>query len=349
MFKSLKTLAQIATVFLACKVGAQTPTPATAPSTRPSSVIYTYDKFEDRWAAELPVQGLFRLMAVGKSSPSPMQEKLVAVTLTGQAEGAKEIIFLADEKVRVRTQLAEQGFLFIKLAELQRLAEGSVVEAAINSPNGRTEIRLTDAELAGMRQLAAILTGKEKPNPTATSQGAVQSTITFVGVSTDAQRVVFLCDASGSMMTVMSNLKKELNKTISPLTAEQSFDLVFFGGEAKPMIFKPKLVPASSYNKKASQDWIKDMTGSGSTNPIPAIKAAFALRPDVIFVLTDGFDNADSLDEIAIAFRNLNPGHHVKVNTILIKSSQGEELISILQRIAKENGGTFKEVDQRSF
>ncbi len=173
--------------------------------------------------------------------------------------------------------------------------------------------------------------------------------VNFVGVSSNARNIVFLCDASGSMMTVMTDLKRELNKTITGLSPVQSFGVIFFAGDAKPMVFKPQLVMANPDNKKTSRVWVGDMSAFGNTNPLPAIRQAFALQPDLIFVLTDGFDNADSLDAIAKEFQRLNVKNRVKVNTILIKSSEEEELVKVLQRIARENGGVFKQVDQSSF
>ena len=64
----------------------------------------------------------------------------------------------------------------------------------------------------------------------------------------------------------------------------------------------------------------------GPTDPIPAIRQAFQQKPELIYLLTDGFENASDLNKIVEEFRRLNPDKKVKVNALLIRSAPAPEL-----------------------
>jgi len=66
----------------------------------------------------------------------------------------------------------------------------------------------------------------------------------------------------------------------------------------------------------------------------------------MIYVLTDGFDQVDSLESVYNEFATLNKDQHVRVNTILIGSPDQKDLVDLLARIAKDNRGTMKVVSK---
>jgi uncharacterized protein with von Willebrand factor type A (vWA) domain len=103
-------------------------------------------------------------------------------------------------------------------------------------------------------------------------------------------------------------------------------------------------VLATPENKRKAFDFVEDSTASGTTNPIPAIRAAFAQKPQLIYVLTDGFDAVASYEEVVNEFRKLNPRKEVRVNTIMVQNHPEPEqaLVDVLKTIATENGGNFK-------
>ena len=83
--------------------------------------------------------------------------------------------------------------------------------------------------------------------------------------------------------------------------------------------------------------------------PLPAIRAAFAQNPEVIYVLTDGFDQVNDLGAVVKEFDALNKDRAVRVNTILLGDGEQKELVEALKTIAEKNNGTMKIVSKENF
>lgn len=168
----------------------------------------------------------------------------------------------------------------------------------------------------------------------------------FVGVRTNALKIVYLCDASGSMLSVFPALQRQLRLSIEGLKLPQSFGVVIFSDTFKTLDNKLQL--ANPDNKRKASEFVTTLSASGGTKPNAGIAAAFSLQPQLIYVLTDGFDQGDPR-EVLEQFRKLNKDKRVKVNTILLKSADDPELVNLLKTIASENGGVYKEVDKQDF
>jgi uncharacterized protein with von Willebrand factor type A (vWA) domain len=154
-----------------------------------------------------------------------------------------------------------------------------------------------------------------------------------------------VCDASGSMMNKMVPLKNELKRTIDQLRPIQAFSVIFFADE-KPQALSQQLLMASPDNKRKAYDFLQNVSTAGQTNPIPALELAFKQRPQLIFLLTDG-DFPDN-NAVLTKIRELEKTTPVKINTIAFVSNtdNDKEFIKVLDTIAKENGGRFKQVSQ---
>ena len=160
------------------------------------------------------------------------------------------------------------------------------------------------------------------------------------------ERIAFICDASGSMLNKFATLRRELIKAVADLRPSQSFNLIFMQ-EAGRNVMGPELLKATPENKKAVSDFLDNkVTPRGETNPMPAIEAAFAEHPQVIYLLTDGDfpDNAAVLKRIG----ELNANHQVRVNTIAFVSQADTDtaFFQLLRQIAKDNGGAYRKVDE---
>lgn len=200
---------------------------------------------------------------------------------------------------------------------------------------------------------AGNLLGGSKPGtgtgaPFGVPGGGLAPPARFVGISSNARRIVFVCDASGTMMSVFDDLKAELRRSVDRLSPVQAFNVIFFRDDQAMSLSRNELLMATPANKISAFDWISKSVSAGSTNPLPAIRMAFAQQPELIYVLTDGFDNVDNFDQVINEFRRLNPSRRVKVNTILVRSSDDDQLAKVLQTIATDSGGIFKAVDRDS-
>ncbi|MFQ5490233.1 MAG: hypothetical protein ACE5GE_05880, partial [Phycisphaerae bacterium] len=86
-------------------------------------------------------------------------------------------------------------------------------------------------------------------------------------------------------------------------------------------------------------DFVKTIQPEGSTDPIPAMRRALAVKPDLIYFLTDGDFDPLLIEVLA----DWNQKQKVRIFTIAYVSQAGSVL---LEQIARENGGEFKFVSE---
>ena len=107
------------------------------------------------------------------------------------------------------------------------------------------------------------------------------------------------------------------------------------------------MLSATSENKRNAFKFLDNVTSTGQTDPIPALQLAFKQQPDLIYLLSDGGldDNLRTNKEVTDEIDRLNPGHKVKVNTIMFDSYQ-EEAEAVMTKIAKDTGGKYRYVKE---
>lgn len=156
-------------------------------------------------------------------------------------------------------------------------------------------------------------------------------------------KIIFVCDASDSMVAKMPVLRDELAAAIGQLREVQSFNIIFMR-EKGCGAFVQDMTPATAENKNKAGEFISQFTPGGKTDPIPAMTRALQQNPGLIYLLAD----QDFSDDEALhaAIRELNSNHGATINTIALKSKKDEspELDKRLAAIASENGGVFKKV-----
>jgi von Willebrand factor type A domain len=171
----------------------------------------------------------------------------------------------------------------------------------------------------------------------------------------NAMRIIFVCDASGSMLTKMDLLRLELDKSVDRLLPVQAFNVVFFQDSAHNprsyLSLSDDLVMATADNKKALYSFLQDIEGQGSTHVIPALRAAFHMqtKPELVYLLTDGAFEDEGGPAVVAAIDQLNADRKVKINPILFLGSEIDpdelkDAAGTMKTIADENGGVFTQV-----
>jgi len=163
----------------------------------------------------------------------------------------------------------------------------------------------------------------------------------FFGIPVgDAHKIVFVLDRSGSMTDSIDYVKYVTKRCISQLTEKDLLDVLFMSSGPPVEMPPKKLVPATDKNKELAFEFIDGVIAQGETTPEGALERAFELKPEVIFLLTDGeFDRA-----VVDLVKKLNAEKKVKVNTICFLYETGGAL---LKEIAAQNGGTYKFVSEK--
>jgi len=155
-----------------------------------------------------------------------------------------------------------------------------------------------------------------------------------------AGSIVYVIDRSGSMTDAISYAKFELKRSIRELGAEKEFHVIFYSSGPPVEMPTRRLVNATDRNKQLAFEFIDGIIPQGETDPSKALERAFDVKPELIYLLTDGeFDKAT----VGLVKR-LNAAGKVKVHTIGFLYRMGEQ---VLKQIADQNGGQYKFVTEK--
>jgi len=160
------------------------------------------------------------------------------------------------------------------------------------------------------------------------------------GGDDEARKIVYVVDRSGSMTDSIDYVKFELKRSIGELGEEKEFHVIFYSSGPPVEMPTRRLVNATDRNKQLAFEFIDVVIAQGETDPSKALERAFDVKPELIYLLTDGeFDKA-----IVGLVKRLNAGGQVTVHTIGFLYRMGEQ---VLKQIADENGGSYKFVSEK--
>lgn len=119
------------------------------------------------------------------------------------------------------------------------------------------------------------------------------------GGQVGAKRIVFLVDASGSLVDTLPFVLEDLRRMLDArMTPDKSFNVIFFSGnevnrdisaqhDGIASLFSNGLEFATPANRKKAVEWIQKVEAGGSSDPLSAIKKALDMNPDQIHLLSD--------------------------------------------------------------
>ena len=208
------------------------------------------------------------------------------------------------------------------------------------------QAEVIEAEAVATPDFMAAVSGaaiKPPASPAVSGLGKARPTKrpSFFGRRVAAVNYVFVIDNSNSMTQGrFETALNELVKAVNQLTPKQRFYVIFYSDTAYPM-FHPQpatsLVNATPKNKEKLRYWLDTVQLCLKTNGKEAISAAFALKPDVIFVLGDG-----AFTDGASNFFAARPQNKIPLHTLGMEVKPKDA--ASFQQLAKANGGTYKDV-----
>jgi hypothetical protein len=200
--------------------------------------------------------------------------------------------------------------------------------------------------------------------------------VTFFGITTESQRVLFVLDLSGSMEFAMvpkknpdddpgkppdtpgqgefSRLvvaKRDLLKALGGIRDGGVFNIVFFASDVDPWADQPQTMNADV--RTQAKTAVENATAVGATNIYGALECALDLagakgggiwtKPvyDTIYFLTDGRATvgvSQNTDEILSFVRERNASAGIVIHTIGLSDAHDAVL---MRRLAEENGGVY--------
>jgi hypothetical protein len=149
---------------------------------------------------------------------------------------------------------------------------------------------------------AAALTRGGKPN----TRGGGPAHVGLFGVEGVGSKFVYLFDRSVSMEgALLAAAKRELIASLEALESVHQFQIIFFNYDVQiwDLTGGQQRIPyATERNKRLATRYVQGITAIGGTLRRKALGRALALRPEVVFFLTDT-DNKMATGDVARAIR----------------------------------------------
>lgn len=225
-------------------------------------------------------------------------------------------------------------------SDVQMVAAGPKVQA-VTAPATIVKAPKNLGAVAAPRTVAS-LDNMVIGDATKTGGAGGLDAVSFFGSTSIAKKVVFVVDNSQSMDGPRwTRCKEEVFTAVSNLSPQQEFYVIFFSDRDYPMLganAPSKLVTLDAKLWDAFFAWVNRLDLYGDTMAESALKRAYALKPDLIYLMTDGefFDNTV---EFCMKMRYSK----IRVNTIGFQTSDaGRES---LKKIAETLKGEYTEVN----
>ena len=238
--------------------------------------------------------------------------------------------------------IVEQAEILVEIPALSQVVEK---EPEQREPEKIVTRQKPEQARDGLAVLHEIATTGNVPKKAAREP---ETEVKFMGLdAVAARRIVYVVDASGSMMLHLSTVLEELERSLRKLHPKQMFGVVFFQNK-KSIAVPPKgeLVYANASNIEKAMRWSGKVTAFGYCNPIVAIKTAMRLEPEVMYLLSENITGTGSYEvpeeELLEAIDGLNPVdtrnglRKVQINCIQFLS---EDVNGTMEKIAKIHGG----------
>lgn len=131
--------------------------------------------------------------------------------------------------------------------------------------------------------------------------------------------------------------RNELVDALQRLPAGTHMNVIFFNRRVEA--FAPGMIPLEESGREGLIGFVKEMTATGSTALVPAMRTAFLMNARRIVLLSDGLGNVggDSRALLRDAREAMRGG--VRIDTIGLGRTQDAEL---LQTLARESGGLYQ-------
>jgi hypothetical protein len=217
--------------------------------------------------------------------------------------------------------------------------EGIVANPQLGNGRGRPVV------LPGIDDAAIRAADTGLPQETAPTGPTAQLSL-FGSGSATGRSFVFVIDRSQSMggdgLGAIGAAAKELTVQLEQLSAEQRFQVVAYN-QSVAMIDERALLPADEANKERLIEFVANTAAFGQTEHFRGLLAALKLKPDVIFLLTDGGDPL--LDNSQLRSLRELAGGRTSIHCLHFGRGSAPEGEHFLQRLAAENRGSYVYID----
>ncbi|HAC91881.1 MAG TPA: hypothetical protein DCF63_14835 [Planctomycetaceae bacterium] len=233
-----------------------------------------------------------------------------------------EPVEVPSEAVEAKTASTDQGFEF----DFDPQFHGTALDST--SANAS----LTSLALKAVDASEVLSDGQEK------GKGA-----TFFGSYADGERFVYVLDSSKSMEGKRWLLARwKLLESLKGLSSDQEFFVICFDAQTTLMFNevpqKAAFTRANLETQRRLTRWLNSRVLGEATMPAEALAFALSMRPDAIFILSDG----ELMDNTVQMLRVINldgpRGNKIPIHAVHMFSQAGRQT---LQQLSRDNNGTF--------
>ncbi len=170
--------------------------------------------------------------------------------------------------------------------------------------------------------------------------------VSLFGVKAEGSKFVYVLDRSGSTEgKLLAAAKAEILASIEKIDDVHQFQLVVYN--ERPKAFNPagpngQLAFGTDANRAAVKTFLDSFEADGGTDHAAALSMAIRMRPDVIFLLTDGDKPLLTAQELARIDR-IGPG--IMIHTIQFGEGPHRAPNGWMAKLAKQSGGEYRYVD----
>jgi hypothetical protein len=211
---------------------------------------------------------------------------------------------------------------------------------------------LSGAEFAAAAFATALPSASDAPqvnHGTGASPGQNESLTVetqVFGVKGRGSKFVYVFDRSSSMEgPPLMAAKRELIASLHSLKRVHQFQIVFYNQQPQMMLVRGhsrQLAFGDDRSKELAARFVGGISAYGATDHMQALRQALALKPDVIFFLTDA-DEPQLTRADFDQLRTLN--HGTSINTIEFGLGEPKPQFNFLKHLAAEHGGQHTYVD----
>jgi hypothetical protein len=171
----------------------------------------------------------------------------------------------------------------------------------------------------------------------------------FFGTREQGQSFAYVIDCSGSMASrnSLEVAKRELLSSLNPLPPDARFAVIFYNLRARVFTDpggQQGMMPATTVNKTRVRSQLQTIAPDGGTDHMGALRTALALKPEVVFFLTD----ADLMSDNDVN-QILAEAQGSRIQAIEFGRGTDLGLNTPLRRLAATTGGTYRYIDVTRF
>ena len=170
--------------------------------------------------------------------------------------------------------------------------------------------------------------------------------VSLFGVKAEGSKFVYVLDRSGSTEgKLLAAAKAQILASIEKIDDVHQFQLVVYN--ERPKAYNPagpngQLAFGTDANRAEVKRFLGTIEAEGGTDHVAALSMAIRMRPDVIFLLTDGDKPLVTARELARIDR-IGPG--IMIHTIQFGDGPQRDAEWLDGKLAHQSGGEYRYVD----